>query len=128
MARKRPAKRRKQSQKSVDLTESQGSNHRQSPSDASRTAPTLSPNSSYDGTLSDGVQTAMTSFMDTDEETTVDPTTANTATTSEPDSDYHDVDYDGASMYPRSQYPQVSFEHRSEEPWRGSEVNGGSDA
>lgn len=77
--------------------------------------------------MSEGAQTAMTSFMDTDEEVSVDPAAVNTATTSEPDSDDHEVDHDGVSMYPRSNYPQVAFEHRSEEPWRGAEVHGGSD-
>lgn len=132
MARKRPAKRRKQSQKSIDQTQTTGQSH----PDASTPVPPPARHSSDDGTLSEtamseGAQTAMTSFMDTDEETQrADPPAINTATTSEPDSeDEHDHDpaYDVVSVYPRSHYPQVSFEHRSEHPYRGAETFGGSD-
>lgn len=134
MARKRPAKRRRQSQKSVDLTECKIKNHTHSKScsDASRTDPLTSHPSSDDGTLSenamsDGAQTAMTSIMDTDEEAVVGAAAVNTATTSEPDTDDQGHDYDNHSVYPRSNYPQVAFEHITEEPWRGSEAHGGSD-
>lgn len=78
--------------------------------------------------MSDGAQTVMTSFMNTDEDASVDPITVNTATTSEPDTDDHDVEDDAISIYPRSHYPQVSFDHRTEEPYRGAGTRyGGSD-
>jgi hypothetical protein len=129
MARKRPAKRRKESQKVV--------NHHKpeiaSPVNASLSIQSPTRRSSDDDaltedTMSDGDQTLMTSLMNTDEDASADPITVNTATTSEPDTDDHDVEEDAISIYPRSHYPQVAFAHRTEEPYQGTGPRyGGSD-
>lgn len=62
----------------------------------------------------------MTSFIDTDEEMSLERAN-NTATTSEPDSDEEDRDHNAVSLYPASHYPQMQSHHRSEQPYLGAE-------
>lgn len=79
--------------------------------------PIQSGRQSSDGTLSenatsDGVQTSMTSIMDTDEDQ---------------DTDEVDQAGEGASTYPVSHYPRPSSQHRTEMPYSADSQGGSLD-